>query len=81
MSDNNRQSFTDKAGSALKPDSEKGTFEKASDSIKGNMDSLASSAQPNVKNFACLLGDDYSYFISEPEIHSAEDRRQCQRQF
>ncbi|KAG6918278.1 hypothetical protein DXG01_015370 [Tephrocybe rancida] len=47
MSDNNRQSFTDKAGAAMKPDSQKGTLEKAGDSIKGNMDSLASSAQPN----------------------------------
>ncbi|KAH0578706.1 12 kDa heat shock protein [Termitomyces sp. J132] len=61
MSDNNRQSFTDKASSALKPDSEKGTFEKASDSIKGNMDSLGSSVQPNSqKSTSQKIGDSVS---------------------
>ncbi|KAJ3509627.1 hypothetical protein NLJ89_g5119 [Agrocybe chaxingu] len=47
MSDTGRQSFTDKAGSAMKPDSQKGTFEQAGDAIKGKMDSAASTMQPN----------------------------------
>ncbi|KAF8911960.1 heat shock protein 9/12-domain-containing protein, partial [Gymnopilus junonius] len=47
MSDTGRQSFTDKAGSAMKPDSQKGTMEQASDYIKGKSDSAASSMQPN----------------------------------
>ena len=48
MSDASRQSFTDKASSAMKPDSQKGTFEQAGDKIKGSMDNMASSMQPNV---------------------------------
>ncbi|KAG6918112.1 hypothetical protein DXG01_016299 [Tephrocybe rancida] len=47
MSDNSRQSFTDKAGSALKPDSQKSTTEHVGDNIKGKMDSAASTLQPN----------------------------------
>ncbi|KAG6809151.1 hypothetical protein H0H92_001401 [Tricholoma furcatifolium] len=58
MSDNGRQSFTDKAGAALKPDSQKGTLEKASDSIKGNLDNLAGSVQPNSqKSSTQRIGD------------------------
>lgn len=52
MSDASRQSFTDKAGSAMKPDSQKGTFEQAGDKIKGSMDNMASSVQPNVSSSA-----------------------------
>ncbi|KDR73494.1 hypothetical protein GALMADRAFT_251203 [Galerina marginata CBS 339.88] len=47
MSDTGRQSFTDKAGSAMKPDSQKGTLEQAGDYVKGTTDSMASSVQPN----------------------------------
>ncbi|KZV66603.1 hypothetical protein PENSPDRAFT_636725 [Peniophora sp. CONT] len=47
MSDAGRQSFTDKAGSALKPDSEKSTTEHVGDSVKGTTDSVASTLQPN----------------------------------
>ncbi|KAF8979312.1 heat shock protein 9/12-domain-containing protein [Cyathus striatus] len=47
MSDTGRQSFTDKAGSALKPDSQKSTVEQAGDFVKGKSDSAASTFQPN----------------------------------
>ncbi|KAF9475866.1 hypothetical protein BDN70DRAFT_883198 [Pholiota conissans] len=58
MSDTGRQSFTDKAGSAMKPDSQKGTFEQASDKMKGTMDSAASSMQPNSqKSGSQRMGD------------------------
>ncbi|KJA27469.1 hypothetical protein HYPSUDRAFT_198220 [Hypholoma sublateritium FD-334 SS-4] len=58
MSDASRQSFTDKAGSAMKPDSQKGTFEQAGDKIKGSMDNMASSVQPNSqKSGSQKMGD------------------------
>ncbi|KAG6835214.1 hypothetical protein H0H93_003876 [Arthromyces matolae] len=61
MSDANRQSFTDKASSAMKPDSEKSTFEKASDTIKGHADSLGSSMQPeSQKSTSQKMGDTMS---------------------
>ncbi|PPQ64653.1 hypothetical protein CVT26_002743 [Gymnopilus dilepis] len=47
MSDTGRQSFTDKAGATMKPDSQKSTMEQAGDYVKGKSDSLASSMQPN----------------------------------
>ncbi|KAG9127960.1 hypothetical protein FRC07_006977 [Ceratobasidium sp. 392] len=47
MSEAGRQSFTDKAGSALKPDSQKTTTEQAGDHLKGTADSVASTLQPN----------------------------------
>ncbi|QRV94092.1 heat shock proteins (HSP9 and HSP12) family protein [Ceratobasidium sp. AG-Ba] len=47
MSEAGRQSFTDKAGAALKPDSQKTTTEQLGDHVKGTADSLASTVQPN----------------------------------
>ncbi|KAJ7794393.1 heat shock protein 9/12-domain-containing protein [Mycena olivaceomarginata] len=46
MSDTGRQSFTDKAGAALKPDSQKSTTEQLGDHLKGTGDSVASTFQP-----------------------------------
>ncbi|KAJ7172284.1 heat shock protein 9/12-domain-containing protein [Mycena filopes] len=46
MADTGRQSMTDKAGAALKPDSQKGTGEQVGDSLKGTGDSIASTLQP-----------------------------------
>ncbi|KAI0339776.1 hypothetical protein BDW22DRAFT_1335618 [Trametopsis cervina] len=58
MSDNFRESFTDKAGAALKPDSEKSTTEHFGDKLKGNADSAASSVQPsNEKSYTQKAGD------------------------
>ncbi|KAK6909189.1 hypothetical protein I203_103206 [Kwoniella mangroviensis CBS 8507] len=58
MSDTGRQSLTDKAGAALKPDSEKTYLEQAGDTIKGKSDSAASSAQPqSQKSFTQEIGD------------------------
>ncbi|KAG8906922.1 hypothetical protein FRB99_005696 [Tulasnella sp. 403] len=45
MSDTGRQSFTDKAGAALKPDSQKSTTEYVGDKFKGNADSAAGTVQ------------------------------------
>ncbi|KAF5102623.1 hypothetical protein D0Z00_000333 [Geotrichum galactomycetum] len=47
MSDNFRKDFSDKAAEAIKPDSQKGVFEKAGESVTNAADSLAGSAQPN----------------------------------
>ncbi|KAB5593309.1 hypothetical protein CTheo_3227 [Ceratobasidium theobromae] len=56
-----RQSFTDKAGAALKPDSQKSTTEHIGDTIKGNADSMASTLQPNEsKSDSQKLGDTFS---------------------
>ncbi|KAF9527002.1 heat shock protein 9/12-domain-containing protein [Crepidotus variabilis] len=47
MSEAGRQSFTDKAGAALKPDSQKTTTEHIGDTLKGKTDSAASTVEPN----------------------------------
>jgi len=58
MSDNFRESFTDKAGAAIKPDSEKSTTEHFGDKLKGNADSAASTAQPSSqKSYTQKVGD------------------------
>lgn len=41
-----RQDPVDKATSAMKPESEKSTLEKAGDSVKGTADNIAGTAQP-----------------------------------
>jgi hypothetical protein len=56
-----RQSFTDKAGAALKPDSEKSTTEHLGDKFKGNMDSAGSTLQPeSEKSYTQKVGDTFS---------------------
>ncbi|CAE6419449.1 unnamed protein product [Rhizoctonia solani] len=61
MSEAGRQSFTDKAGAALKPDSQKTTTEQAGDTIKGKLDSAASTLQPNeTKSDSQKVGDTLS---------------------
>merc|ERR1712013_107976 len=47
MSDALRQSTTDKAASAMKPDSQKSATEKAGDSVKSTADNVAGSVQPS----------------------------------
>ncbi|TFK42435.1 heat shock protein 9/12-domain-containing protein [Crucibulum laeve] len=61
MSEAGRQSFTDKAGAALKPDSQKSTTEQAGDFLKGKSDSAASTVQPNShKSATQQVGDSVS---------------------
>ncbi|TFK30085.1 hypothetical protein FA15DRAFT_663434 [Coprinopsis marcescibilis] len=61
MSDTGRQSFTDKASSTMKPDSQKSTFESAGDRVKGAMDDMGSSVQPNSqKSNTQSVGDKFS---------------------
>ncbi|KAG8686185.1 hypothetical protein FRC11_009368 [Ceratobasidium sp. 423] len=61
MSEAGRQSFTDKAGAAIKPDSQKSTTEHVGDTIKGNLDSAASTVQPNEnKSGSQKVGDTLS---------------------
>ncbi|KAJ3519277.1 hypothetical protein NM688_g9323 [Phlebia brevispora] len=61
MSDTGRQSLTDKASAALKPDSEKSTTEHIGDKFKGNADSAASSVQPSSeKSYTQQIGDAFS---------------------
>ncbi|KAF9454638.1 hypothetical protein P691DRAFT_717210 [Macrolepiota fuliginosa MF-IS2] len=58
MSDTGRQSFTNKAESTVKPDSQKSNMEQLGDKMKGTMDSAASSMQPNSqKSDTQHLGD------------------------
>jgi len=52
MSDSMRQDTTDKIKSNVKPDSEKSTLEKGSESIKGTADSVAGKAQPDSEKSA-----------------------------
>merc|ERR1711874_949079 len=47
MSDALRQDTSDKVKSTMKPDSEKSTLEKGSESVKGTADSVAGKAQPD----------------------------------
>ncbi|KIL69883.1 hypothetical protein M378DRAFT_69288 [Amanita muscaria Koide BX008] len=61
MSDSNRQSFTDKVGSTMKPDSQKSGMEQAGDYVKGKMDSVASTMQPeSEKSTTQQMGDTMS---------------------
>ncbi|CAE6473192.1 unnamed protein product [Rhizoctonia solani] len=61
MSEAGRQSFTDKAGAAIKPDSQKTTTEHIGDTVKGNLDSAASTLQPNEsKSDSQKVGDTLS---------------------
>ncbi|KAG8935582.1 hypothetical protein FRC02_007510 [Tulasnella sp. 418] len=61
MADTGRQSLSDKAGSALKPDSQKTTTEKMGDSVKGTADSVASTLQPqSEKSGTQKVGDNLS---------------------
>ncbi|KAJ7342702.1 heat shock protein 9/12-domain-containing protein [Mycena albidolilacea] len=61
MSDTGRQSFTDKAGAALKPDSQKSTTEQLGDHFKGTGDNIASTLQPQSdKSAGQKAGDTFS---------------------
>ncbi|KAG7091339.1 hypothetical protein E1B28_010382 [Marasmius oreades] len=61
MADTGRQSFTDKAEAALKPDSEKSTTEHMGDKLKGHGDSAASTMQPqSEKSTGQKVGDTLS---------------------
>ncbi|KAJ7087843.1 heat shock protein 9/12-domain-containing protein [Mycena epipterygia] len=61
MSDTGRQSLTDKAGAAMKPDSQKSTTEQMGDSLKGTTDSVASTFQPqSEKSTTQKAGDTFS---------------------
>ncbi|KAJ7343305.1 heat shock protein 9/12-domain-containing protein [Mycena albidolilacea] len=61
MSDTGRESFTDKAGAALKPDSQKSTTEQVGDHVKGTGDSIASTLQPqSEKSTSQKAGDTFS---------------------
>ncbi|KAI0745466.1 heat shock protein 9/12-domain-containing protein [Earliella scabrosa] len=61
MSDHGRQSFTDKAEAAFKPDSQKTTTEHFGDKLKGNADSAASTFQPQgEKSYTQKVGDTFS---------------------
>ncbi|KAF5365223.1 hypothetical protein D9758_005421 [Tetrapyrgos nigripes] len=58
MSDTGRQSLTDKAAAALKPDSQKSTTEHVGDKLGGKADSAASSVQPqSEKSTTQKIGD------------------------
>jgi hypothetical protein len=64
-----RQSFTDKAGAALKPDSEKSTTEHLGDKFKGNADSAASTLQPQgEKSTSQKVGDTFSSNSNENDV-------------
>ncbi|KAJ7510067.1 heat shock protein 9/12-domain-containing protein [Mycena galericulata] len=61
MSDTGRQTLTDKAGAAIKPDSQKTTTEHVGDKFKGTGDSVASTFQPNSeKSTSQKAGDSVS---------------------
>ncbi|KAI0369677.1 hypothetical protein BV20DRAFT_346098 [Pilatotrama ljubarskyi] len=61
MADAGRQSFTDKASSAMKPDSQKSMTEQMGDSMKGTADSVASTVQPqSEKSTSQQMGDSMS---------------------
>ncbi|KZT28993.1 hypothetical protein NEOLEDRAFT_689267 [Neolentinus lepideus HHB14362 ss-1] len=61
MSDTGRQSFTDKAGAALKPDSQKSFTEHIGDKLSGTADSAASTVQPqSEKSYTQKAGDTLS---------------------
>lgn len=54
MTDNLRQGAGDKLASSVKPESEKGVVEKASDAAKSVGDSIAGTAQPGRQQYLFL---------------------------
>ncbi|WWC64874.1 uncharacterized protein I303_107488 [Kwoniella dejecticola CBS 10117] len=73
MSDAGRQSLTDKAGAALKPDSEKTYLEQGKDMLAGKADSAASSAQPqSQKSYTQEIGDAVSGNSNENQSSIAD---------
>ncbi|RPD75325.1 hypothetical protein L226DRAFT_570961 [Lentinus tigrinus ALCF2SS1-7] len=61
MSDAGRQSFTDKASAALKPDSQKTTMEHIGDMFTGKADNVASNVQPqSQKSTTQKIGDAFT---------------------
>ncbi|KAF8921104.1 heat shock protein 9/12-domain-containing protein [Mucidula mucida] len=61
MSDTGRQSFTDKASSAMKPDQQKPMTEQAGDKMKSAADSVSSTMQPeSQKSSSQKMGDTLS---------------------
>ncbi|WRT69967.1 uncharacterized protein IL334_006958 [Kwoniella shivajii] len=73
MSDTGRQSLTDKAGAAMKPDSEKTYLEQGKDMLAGKSDSAASSAQPqSQKSFTQEAGDAISGNSNENQTSMAD---------
>ncbi|KAJ7120504.1 heat shock protein 9/12-domain-containing protein [Mycena crocata] len=68
MSDTGRQSLADKAGAAMKPDSQKSTTEQMGDSLKGTADSAASTLQPSSEKSATQkTGDAFSSNSNETD--------------
>jgi hypothetical protein len=66
-----RESFTSKAGAALKPDSEKSTTEHIGDTLKGKADSAASTAQPeSEKSYTQQAGDAVSGNSNENSVRA-----------
>lgn len=58
MSDTGRKPLTDKVSEAVKPDSEKTTFERAKEGVTDTVDSFASKATPNdQKSFTQNVAD------------------------
>jgi hypothetical protein len=69
-----RQSFTDKAGAALKPDSEKSTTEHLGDKFKGNMDSAGSTMQPqSEKSTTQKVGDTFSSNSNNNDVRTSSN--------
>ncbi|KZT10695.1 uncharacterized protein LAESUDRAFT_809619 [Laetiporus sulphureus 93-53] len=69
MSDTGRQSFGDKIGAAVKPDSQKTTTESLGDTIKGKSDNAAGAVEPeSQKSYAQQLGDKFSSNPTEPSM-------------
>jgi len=58
MADAGRESLTDKATAAIKPQSEKSYVEQATEYVKGTLDSIASVVQPQEeKSTTQKIGD------------------------
>ena len=69
MSDTGRQSFTDKMGASMKPDSQKSTWEQTADTAKGKMDSMGSTMQPqSQKSTTQKAGDTLSGNQNEDQV-------------
>ncbi|KAG1870160.1 heat shock protein 9/12-domain-containing protein [Suillus subalutaceus] len=73
MADTGRQSMTDKAATAMKPESQKSMTEQAGDKVKGMSDSVASTLQPqSEKSTTQKAGDTVSGNSNEGQESLAE---------
>jgi hypothetical protein len=72
MSDPFRKDFSDKTAETIKPDSQKGVFEKAGESVSNTADSVAGSMKPNSDKGVFQRGADHAKNAKDSTVNEGE---------